>query len=63
MAKAGWQRFRAWAKKDAPAEIRLPKFFPPIKFHEDVLWFVEGNIFGLLVGFLICLILIKNFGL
>ncbi|MCX6774475.1 MAG: hypothetical protein NTY99_00070 [DPANN group archaeon] len=57
MGQLYW-RFRHWAKKELPANIKVPTFFPRINFRSDVLWFVEGNIFGLLIGFTIGFVLI-----
>jgi hypothetical protein len=51
MGQLYW-KFRHWAKKELPANIKIPTFLPRINFRKDVLWFIEGNIFGLLLGFL-----------
>jgi hypothetical protein len=53
------QSLKAWLKSEAPAVIKIPKLFPSIKFHKDVLWFIEGNLFGLIIGFLVGFFLIK----
>ncbi len=58
MGQLYW-RFRHWAKKES-ANVNIPTFFPRINLQKDVLWFVEGTIFGLVFGFFVGFALISS---
>lgn len=61
---ANWKRFKKWAKSHSLHQpgTKLPLRMA-VELHEEAVDFIHGSIIGLLIGFLVGMILIKNFGL